>query len=126
MARLLNIDVFREDLNKDGIYVYVVNESIIASISILPENDIPYKEIEWYTDKSLVIHRLLVDPNHQKHGIGQEMFKKAIELTKEGYLSLKVDTHPDNIKMQNLILKMNFKYIGYLSSINRLAYELIV
>jgi RimJ/RimL family protein N-acetyltransferase len=54
------------------------------------------------------------------------MFEKAIELTKNNYLSLKVDTHPDNHKMQSLILKMGFQYKGYIESINRLAYEVIV
>ncbi|MGE4571517.1 MAG: GNAT family N-acetyltransferase [Candidatus Izemoplasmatales bacterium] len=121
-----DIDIFQSDFQKSGLYVYLIDNQIIASISILPENDPPYKEIQWIKDKSLVIHRLLVHPYYQKQGIGKAMFEKAIEETKKGYQSLKVDTHPDNHKMQNLILKMNFKYMGYLSSINRLAYELIV
>ncbi|QWC00703.1 GNAT family N-acetyltransferase [Mycoplasmatota bacterium] len=119
-------DNFKNDYLKSGLYVYIENERIIASISILEENDPPYKEIEWDHNHSLVIHRLLVDPDYQKSGIGKKMFEKAIELTKEKYLSLKVDTHPDNLKMQNLITKMGFQYKGYIESINRLAYELIV
>ncbi|MCF7924109.1 MAG: GNAT family N-acetyltransferase, partial [Candidatus Izimaplasma sp.] len=90
------------------------------------ENDPPYKEIKWEGHNSLVIHRILVDPKYQNKGIGKSLFNKAIELTKRGnYQSLKVDTHPDNIKMQRLIKSMGFKYVGYIKSINRLAYELI-
>lgn len=118
-----NLENFEADLKKQGLYVYEDNNIIKASITILPENDPPYKEIRWYSDHALVIHRLVVDPDYQLQGIGQKMFEKAIELTKESYQSLKVDTHPDNTKMQKLILKMKFQYMGYLASINRLAYE---
>lgn len=119
-------DSFYQDYLKSGLYIYLKDDSIIASISILEENDPPYKEINWEKDDSLVIHRLLVDPDYQKHGVGKAMFEKAIELTQKGYSSLKVDTHPDNHKMQALIIKMGFQYKGYIESINRLAYELIV
>jgi GNAT superfamily N-acetyltransferase len=119
-------DSFYQDYLKSGLYIYLMDDQIIASITILEENDPPYQEIKWEMNDSLVIHRLLVDPDYQKHRIGQAMFEKAIELTKHDYLSLKVDTHPDNHKMQGLILKMGFQYKGYIESINRLAYELIV
>mgnify|MGYP005847471791 CR=1 FL=1 len=122
-----NLNVFKIDLNLNGLYVYLKDKKIIASISILKENDQPYKAIDWYSNNSLVIHRILVDPLYQHKGIGRALFKKAIELSKNGnYKSLKVDTHPENLKMQNLIKAMGFKYKGYLESINRLAYELIV
>ncbi|MFW5889285.1 MAG: GNAT family N-acetyltransferase [Bacillota bacterium] len=122
-----NLEVFINDLKLKGLYVYLNDSKIVASISILEENDIPYKAIKWYTHDSLVIHRILVDPIYQHKGIGKALFRKAIELSKKGnYKSLKVDTHPDNIKMQKLIKSMGFKYVGYLESINRLAYELIV
>jgi len=118
-----NILHFKDDLKNDGLYVYETNHKIIASITILPENDPPYKVIDWEKDDSLVIHRLFVDPDNQKQGIGQALFEQAKTLTKQGYQSLKVDTHPDNHRMQALIQKMNFKYKGYIESINRLAYE---
>ena len=121
-----NTDHFKEDLKKDGLYVYSDNDTILGSISILEENDPPYQAISWHRDHALVIHRLMVDPNHQKKGVGIALFTYAINKAKQGYGSLKVDTHPDNIRMQKLILKMKFEYMGYLSSINRLAYELIV
>jgi len=121
-----NRDVFKDDLNKQGLYVFVDDDQIIGSISILEENDPPYKAIQWHRNHSLVIHRLMVDPKHQKQGVGMALFEHAIQLCQTNYQSIKVDTHPDNIKMQKLILKMGFEYMGYLSSINRLAYELIV
>jgi GNAT superfamily N-acetyltransferase len=116
---------FLNDYKQGGLYVYREYGKIIASMSVLPENDEAYKELKWIQYNSLVIHRILVDPEVQKKGIGKAMFRFAIDLGKKlGYSSIKVDTHPDNYRMQNLIKKMGFKDIGYLSSINRLAYEL--
>ena len=118
---------FLADLNNDGLYIYKKDDEILASISLLNENDEAYKKLVWHKDNALVIHRVIVDPTIQRLGIGKQLFIYAIELGKElGYDSIKVDTHPDNIKMKGLIQKMGFVYIGYLSKINRLAYELVL
>ena len=122
-----NRDVFIQDIFKNGLFGLIKDNQIIASISVLPENDEAYKEITWLRDDSMVMHRVIVDPDHQKRGIGVELFQFAINLARNnGYRSIKVDTHPDNYRMQGLIQKMNFKEMGYLSSINRLAYELVL
>ncbi len=118
---------FLFDYNNQGLYVYKEDNVIIASMSLLPENDEAYKELKWLKDKSIVMHRVLVDPEHQKSGIGGLLFNYAINLARtNSYESVKVDTHPDNYKMQRLIKKMEFQDIGYLSGINRLAYELVL
>jgi ribosomal protein S18 acetylase RimI-like enzyme len=115
---------FLNDYKQDGLYVYRNNNKIVASVSILPENDEAYKELVWLKENSMVIHRILVDPEAQKKGIGKAIFSFAIDLAiKHEYDSIKVDTHPDNYRMQGLIKKMGFRDIGYLSGINRLAYE---
>ncbi len=122
-----SIDYFKKDYKDKGLYVYLIDGEIVASISILPENESAYKELTWLKDNSLVIHRLLVNPDYQNRGIAKELFQFAInKAKKENYQSIKIDTHPDNFKMQKLILKFDFKKIGYLSKINRLAYELVL
>ena len=118
---------FLTDYEKNGLYIYQSEEQIIASISILPEDDEAYKEIQWLRNNSMVIHRVVVDPHYQKMGIGVLLFQYAIILAKEQYYdSIKVDTHPDNHRMQGLIKKIGFVEVGYLSGINRLAYELVL
>lgn len=121
-----HLSQFEMDCQNGGLYIYIEDGKILASISILAENDLPYKDIDWASDDGLVIHRLFVDPEFHHKGLGQELFKWAIKLGKEENKNIKVDTHPDNLKMQNLIMKMQFKYVGYLKSINRLAYEFIL
>ncbi len=125
--KLPSIDYFESDYKDKGLYVYLIDGEIVASISILPENEVAYKELTWLKDNSLVIHRLLVHPDYQNRGIAKELFEFAIKKgKKENYQSIKIDTHPDNFKMQKLIIKFDFKKIGYLSKINRLAYELVL
>ena len=122
-----NIDNFRSDLDKGGLFVLVEADKIVGSCSILKENDIAYKEVVWNGKNALVIHRILIDPTYQGKGFGKEMVNFAYKkVLNEGYDSLKIDTHPDNIKMQKMLKGLNFKFRGYLASINRLAYEKLV
>jgi len=122
-----NLDYFKNDLSQEGLYIYKEGETILASITLLLRNDPPYEELSWRGTHSLVIHRLVVRPDVQRQGIGRKMFSFATQLaTENGYDSILVDTHPDNIKMQRLIQTSGFEYVGYLSSINRLAYEIIL
>lgn len=122
-----NIDNFRSDLEKGGLFVFIEEEKIVGSCSILKENDIAYKEVVWNGKNALVIHRILIDPRYQGKGFGKEMINFAFKKTvNEGYDSLKIDTHPDNIKMQKMLKSLSFDFRGYLASINRLAYEKLV
>lgn len=119
--------VFMNDALQESLYIYKKEKQILGSISVLPENDPPYKELTWAKEHSMVIHRLIVDPAVQKQGIGKALFAYAISYAKKkGVQSLKVDTHPDNYRMQALIKKMGFIEVGYLVSIHRLAYELVI
>lgn len=118
---------FYNDYQLNGLFVYELDAGIVGSISILKENDPPYKEIEWEGFESIVIHRIMIDPDFQRKGLAEKLFKFAIDYgRKNGYQSLKIDTHPENQKMQKLIGKFNFKYKGYIKSINRLAYEIML
>ena len=122
-----NIDNFRSDLDKGGLFVLVEADKIVGSCSILKENDIASKGFVWNCKNALVIHRILIDPTYQGKGFGKEMVNFAYKkVLNEGYDSLKIDTHPDNIKMQKMLKGLNFEFRGYLASINRLAYEKLV
>lgn len=119
---------FEQDIIKKALYVYKEKGHIIGFGVILPENDPPYQTITgWLRSKSLVIHRIMTDPLHQKKGIAQMIINKAIEIgNNDGYQSIKTDTHPDNYKMIQFLKKNNFVEIGYLEIINRIAYEKIL
>ncbi len=118
---------FQNDYEQNALFLYFEEDKILGSISLLPDDESAYREIQWFKDHSLVIHRLIVDPDRQRQGIGQKLFAFAIaKAQEEGYASVKVDTHPDNLRMQALIKRMGFVDVGYLSGINRLAYEYVL
>lgn len=118
---------FYQDYTNKGLYVLVKDGLIIGSVSIFVENEVAYHEVVWEKDKSLVVHRIIVDPAKQGQGYGKQLIEFALAMAKQGgFGSVKIDTHPDNLKMQKLLKSMNFSYRGYLSSINRLAFEKVV
>jgi len=102
---------FKEDIDNGGLYVYKEDNVILGTITILKENDPPYKTIDsWLKDKSIVIHRMLVDPSKRNKGIAQKLLNKAIMIGKErNYQSIKIDTHLENYKMRNFLKKNGFK-----------------
>ena len=121
-------DHYFKDVINNALYIYKEQGKILGVITILPENDPPYQTIDgWLKEKSLVIHRVLVDPGYSKKGIAQKLFNYSYELgSMEEYQSIKIDTHQENYKMRSFLKKNDFKDIGYLACIDRQAYEKIL
>lgn len=118
---------FEKDILLESLYVMEEKKEIIGVCCIRPQADPAYDTIHsWKKEHSLVIHRMLVHPEHQKQGIAKSFIEKAIELGKEsGYESIKIDTHLKNYKMRNFLVKYGFEELEYLAVIDRLAYELV-
>ncbi|MDD3478160.1 MAG: GNAT family N-acetyltransferase [Candidatus Izemoplasmatales bacterium] len=118
---------FQKDMDRDGLFVYKDGNRILGSISILPQNDPFYKDITWLKESSLVVHRLMVDPIAMKHGIGSALLQYAIDLaTSRNYESIKVDTHPDNFRMQGLLLRHGFVKLEMIERMYRIGFELVL
>ncbi len=119
---------FKKDIDDSALFVYKEDGVILGSITILPENDPPYKTINsWLKEKSVVIHRMLVHPIARKKGIASKLLNKVIEIGKLGnYESIKIDTHIENYKMRKFLKKNGFIELEYLEIIDRLAYEKVL
>lgn len=117
-----------KDVIDGALYVYRENREILGVMSLLQEDELAYKTITgWIKDNSLVIHRLLISPLSESKGIAQNLLDFAVKKgNAENYQSIKMDTHLDNYKMRNFLGKNNFQEIGYLSSIDRQAYEKVL
>jgi ribosomal protein S18 acetylase RimI-like enzyme len=117
---------FRSDLEKGGLYVAVCDGIVVGSLSILEDTDEVYQSILWQKYNSKVIHRVMVDPQSMRGGIGTELMQFSIDfIRKQGYESIKIDTHPDNYRMIAFLQKFGFVQGGYLSAIHRIAFELV-
>ena len=107
---------------------------IIATLALSFNGEVTYNKIyqgEWLSNEEYaVIHRIAVENDLKGNGISSyliECIKKiALDLNVH---SIKVDTHEDNISMQRLLEKNDFKYCGiiYLEDGNkRIAFEKLI
>lgn len=115
---------FEADVDKDGLYVYEQGNRIVGACAILPEADPPYRTIPFTIGEAIVLHRVMVDPDHMRQGIGKALFEFASEIARERRVPwIRVDTHPDNVRMRSFLRKEGFQEIGYMASIHRIGYE---
>lgn len=124
------IDLIRSDIKSGKSYVCVNdNDEVIGTFYYDFGKDIEptYKVIEdgtWISDTPYgAVHRIA--GNGSEKGIGAFCINWAYEQCKH----LRIDTHEDNIVMQNLVKKLGFKYCGIIQikedNDPRFAYEKI-
>ncbi len=110
-------------------HVFVKNNEIVAYAALIFTPDLNYAHIdgEWLTnDPYLVLHRLAVCDALAHTGIARYIFAQAIKLaTRKGFTSFRVDTHPSNHYMRNLIRMNSFTLCGIVQvrGEKRMAYE---
>jgi ribosomal protein S18 acetylase RimI-like enzyme len=118
---------FADDIGKQGLWVEEENGTVVGSLSLLPDCDEVYRILTWPPGDAWVIHRIMVDPAYRRRGIGTRLMEHAIHQTKAaGLTGIKVDTHPDNRRMQAFLESFGFFKVGYLPPIHRVAYFLRV
>jgi GNAT superfamily N-acetyltransferase len=121
---------FAKDIEHGGLFVYEENSEILGVMALYKEIEDSYQTIKgWKTPhgESMVIHRVIVNPNYERKGIFQQLFQFAKEKAiQSGYKSIKIDTHKNNYKMRAFLEKNGFQYIGHLDVIDREAYEYII
>ena len=112
-----NPDVINSDIAKGESYVLLKDDNIVATAAISFDGEKTYESIyegKWITNnKFAVIHRIAVDNNYKGLGLSSKIIKYVEELclNKDVY-SIKIDTHEENISMQKLLEKNDFKYCG--------------
>ena len=126
-----NNDIINNDIINNNSYVVEKNENIIATIAVSFEKEIAYNNIyqgQWISNESYaVIHRIAIDNMYKGLGLSHKIIKFAEEICiKRGVKSIKVDTHKQNLLMQKLLEKNQFKYCGIIYLKNneeRVAFE---
>lgn len=118
-------ELIREDISKH--YSYVVcddKNEIICVFAFIKGPDITYSKIyngKWPNDKNYyVIHRI-ASCTHRK-GVAGFVYDYCLRKADV----IRIDTHRDNIPMQNSLNKYGFEYCGIIHLLNgdeRLAYQ---
>lgn len=128
-----NKEVIEKDIENEYGHVLLKDGKIVATVSISFDKEENYNEIyngKWITNKEYAtVHRVAVDNRYKGLGLSYEIFKKIEDLCIEKNIhSIKVDTHKDNISMQRMLEKSDFKYCGIIyveDKSERIAFEKI-
>ena len=108
-----------KDINNESCYLYLENDEIIGTMSIIFTPDENYFEIEgkWLTnDLYASIHRIAIKNSYHKKGIGIKMLLEAEEIVKQNNIySIKIDTHKINIPMIKTIENSGYTYCGVIT-----------
>lgn len=129
------IDIL-EDIKNKRLFVEEIDNEIAgccAFLGVEPEYSENYGSWLTDTDNYLTIHRVAVCDKFRGKKVAKDLFNYANTYAKNNKLaSIRVDTHPKNIIVQNLAISSGFTECGYViySSIKdepkRIVYEKIV
>lgn len=126
-----NRDTIIDDIvNQEG-YVIEENNEIIATCMISMKDDSTYQYIEgdWLQyGRYVVLHRVATRNDQKGKGLAS-LFINEVKNIYPTSTSIRVDTHPDNVSMQQVFNKNNFTYCGIIYLANkdkRIAYEKLV
>lgn len=106
---------FEKDLERNELYVKVIDGQLIGSITITTKMDPEYKPVNWLTanDRNIYIHRLCVHPEHQGNGFAQELMDFAEALAKEAKsISVRLDTFSQNKRNQKFYEVRGYQKLG--------------
>ena len=94
-----NRNAFIDDIKNNELLVFTKGALLVGCIALCTKMDDVYKNVKWLTKdvKNLYIHRLAVDPQFQKKGIGKKLMDYAEDFAKKNnFISVRLDTFSKN------------------------------
>ncbi len=113
-----NKDDFVNDIKNGRLFVtYEDDPNEIIGVCALTYREEDYHHLyegEWLTNLPyMVMHRVAIKEKYRNQGYGKKLFEVFIEQAKkEGFNSLRIDTHEGNKVMRHLIESFGFVYCG--------------
>jgi len=109
------ISIIESDLRRGVLYTLKNDNEIIGAINISEEQEIEYQSVNWEFDNSkiLVIHRLVINPKHQRQGYAQRLMDFAENFARENdYSSIRLDAYSQNNRVIEFYKKRNYCISG--------------
>ncbi|MZQ76360.1 MAG: GNAT family N-acetyltransferase [Peptoclostridium sp.] len=105
---------FTRDIENGDLYVYKNGDHMLGFICINSVEAPEYSKLKWASDeKSIVVHRLAVNPEFRKQGIATRLLDFAETFALERRLNhIKTDTNSLNVKMDSLFKKRGYNVTG--------------
>lgn len=94
-----NRNAFINDIKNNELLVFTKGALLVGCIALCTKMDDVYNDVKWLTKdvKSLYVHRLAVDPQFQKKGIGKKLMDYAEDFAKKNnFISIRLDTFSKN------------------------------
>ncbi|GAA4390672.1 GNAT family N-acetyltransferase [Hymenobacter koreensis] len=109
-----NEEVFRQDIDKQQLWVAEFEGQVAGVAALTTDQDPEYAQADWDpTAQAIVTHRLAVDPNVQGQGVAAALLQQAEVLARETGLNLlRVDTNSENLATQRLFPKLGYRFAG--------------
>lgn len=124
-----NQEILRDDLEKERLFVLVEEERILATISIVEDEEPEMQSLEWAKVRSCVLLRLCVSPNYQGKGIGETMMRNISDYAKsKGFKATHHLAAKVNIAANRLYKRMGHRNLGmiHLYDTDFIAYEMLL
>jgi ribosomal protein S18 acetylase RimI-like enzyme len=110
-----NIEIITTDIKKGFLYLMENGNKIIGAINISEEQEDEYLKIDWEfnTGNILVIHRLVIDPEHQRKGYARKLMDFAENYAEiNDYSSIRLDVYSQNERAIRFYKKRNYSIRG--------------
>ncbi len=130
-----NQGIVEEDIRKNREYLIRHDNQIAGAVVYTPEREPDYDRIyygKWLTAQPnyAVIHRLVVHPDYRRQKIAAQLLEYCESLARaQQKASIRVDTHPENLPMRELLTNKGYRYCGVIYLVDqklRLAFEKIL
>lgn len=129
-----NRNAFLNDINNNELLVFTKGSLVIGCIALCEKMDDAYKNVRWLIKdgKNLYIHRLAVDPQFQKKGIGKKLMDYAEDFAKKNnFISIRLDTFSKNKNNMKFYERRGYKKLDEVFFPNQSkfpfhCYELII
>ena len=130
-----SVEQVKQDIQNNISYVLISHQQIAGTAALLKEPEPTYQEIIdgcWLDNNSpyATIHRFALADDFKGHSLSSILISCLLTVGYQlNFANFRIDTHPDNQRMQHLIQKNGFTYQGKIRLNDpqhsfRLAYEL--
>jgi len=106
---------FVNDIERNELYVLLLNNAIIGTVVISTFMDKEYKPIAWSTPNgnNIYIHRLAVAPQYQGQGYAQQLMDYAEAYARNhGFAAVRLDTFSQNKRNQQFYERRGYQRLG--------------
>ena len=110
-----NEEVLNEDVRSGTLYVAEENGIPIAAVCLNDDQPDQYRSVPWRCaeGRALVVHRLCVDPVHQRRGLGRRLMEFAGEFARRrGYRSIRLEVYSNAPAALALYSRLGYVCVG--------------